>query len=103
WVNCALFPFIELLLKLCAFGGNHSTMPATHFPFGRRSICAFLALTIAFAPIVHAQLILPDLGDPAQLALSVPQERRLGESIMRDVRMSGGYLNDPEVSDYLNQ
>ncbi len=78
-------------------------MPATHFSSGRRSICALLALTIAFAPIVHAQLVLPDLGDPAQLALSVPQERRLGESIMRDVRMSGGYLNDPEVSDYLNQ
>ena len=78
-------------------------MPATHFSSGRRSICALLALTIAFAPIVHAQLVLPDLGDPAQLALSIPQERRLGESIMRDVRMSGGYLNDPEVSDYLNQ
>ncbi len=46
---------------------------------------------------------LPDLGDAAQADLSPAQERKLGEAIIRQVRASGGYMNDPEVNDYLNQ
>ena len=46
---------------------------------------------------------LPDLGDPSAALLSGVQERKLGESVMREVRGSGGYLNDPEVVGYLNE
>jgi beta-barrel assembly-enhancing protease len=46
---------------------------------------------------------LPDLGDPARSYLSAAQERKLGESVMRQIRGSGGYLNDPEVNGYLNE
>ena len=46
---------------------------------------------------------LPELGDPSQALLSGVQERKLGESVMRQIRGSGGYLNDPEVSSYLNE
>ncbi len=46
---------------------------------------------------------LPDLGDASQSTLSVAQERRLGESIMRQIRSSRAYLDDPEVTDYLNR
>lgn len=45
---------------------------------------------------------LPDLGDVSQSAITPAQERRLGESIMRQIRSNPAYLDDPEVSDYLN-
>ena len=45
---------------------------------------------------------LPDLGDES-LAITTPaQERKLGESVVRQIRASGAYLDDPEVNDYLN-
>ena len=46
---------------------------------------------------------LPDLGDSSQAILSGVQERKLGESIVREIRASGAYLNDPEVNGYLNE
>jgi predicted Zn-dependent protease len=45
---------------------------------------------------------LPDLGDSSQAVLSAQQERQLGESIMRQIRASKHYLDDPEVGDYIN-
>ena len=45
---------------------------------------------------------LPDLGDVSQSALSPAQDRRLGEGIMAQIRSSPAYLDDPEVTDYLN-
>src|SRR5258705_2442320 len=35
--------------------------------------------------------------------MSPAQERKLGEAIMRQVRAGGGYLDDAEVNDYLNE
>ncbi|MEP7276122.1 MAG: M48 family metalloprotease [Betaproteobacteria bacterium] len=46
---------------------------------------------------------LPDLGDASQADLSPAQERKLGETIIHQVRASGAYMNDPEVNDYLNE
>ena len=46
---------------------------------------------------------LPELGDPSAAFLSGAQERKLGESVMRQIRGSGAYLNDPEVNGYLNE
>lgn len=45
---------------------------------------------------------LPDLGDVSQATLSPAQERGIGFNIMRQIRQSPSYLDDPEVSDYLN-
>ena len=45
---------------------------------------------------------LPDLGDVSQNELSPIQERRLGESIMRQIRADRSYSDDAEVTDYLN-
>lgn len=45
---------------------------------------------------------LPDLGDVSQATLSPAQERGIGFNIMRQIRQSPTYLDDPEVSDYLN-
>jgi predicted Zn-dependent protease len=46
---------------------------------------------------------LPDLGDAAQSIMSPAQERRIGETAMKQLRAAGGYLDDPEVNDYLNE
>ncbi|MDR2244545.1 MAG: M48 family metalloprotease [Burkholderiales bacterium] len=74
----------------------------------RFGLCACLCAALTFAPIFSlpatAQNLynLPELGDASQSALSPSQERRLGESIIHELRASGHYMNDPEVNDYLN-
>jgi len=72
----------------------------------RRSLTAmvtWIAVSLATTPVSFAQQNLPDLGDPSAASLSGAQERKLGESVMRQIRGSGGYLNDPEVNGYLNE
>jgi len=60
------------------------------------------ALFIASLPSARAEG-LPDLGDAAQLALTPQMERRVGESIMRDIRQRDpDYDDDAEVTEYLN-
>ena len=39
---------------------------------------------------------LPDLGDVSQSEMSPQMERRLGESIMREIRADPSYSDDPE-------
>ena len=46
---------------------------------------------------------LPDLGDASSSVLSPLMERKLGESVMRDIRYGDpGFVDDPEVNEYLN-
>src|SRR5450631_4435545 len=78
-------------------------MPYPLFPSANRCISALLSVALAISPIALAQQNLPDLGDPSGADLSGPQERKLGETIMKEIRLSGGYLNDPEVNGYLNE
>jgi beta-barrel assembly-enhancing protease len=63
---------------------------------------SLLALILAFAvPAVADGL--PELGDTAQIALTPQIERRVGESIMRDIRLhDAAYDDDAEVTAYLN-
>lgn len=72
---------------------------------GRATRCAALlawiaALAMAFGMAGADEL--PELGDVSQGAISPAQERKLGESIMRQIRADPAYLDDAEVSDYLN-
>ncbi|MEN3366766.1 MAG: beta-barrel assembly-enhancing protease [Burkholderiales bacterium] len=60
------------------------------------------AVPVAVAPpIAHAQN-LPSLGDVDRAELSPQMERKLGEQIMRDIRRDRDYLDDPVVTEYLN-
>jgi predicted Zn-dependent protease len=53
------------------------------------------------APCAFSQA-LPDLGSVGDVVLSAQTERRLGESIVRDIRFRDpAYLDDPEIVDYL--
>src|SRR5687767_13840544 len=62
---------------------------------------ALLLAAAVAGPPAGAQS-LPDLGGAGDAALSPQVERRLGESIVRDIRFRDpGYVDDPEVSEYL--
>lgn len=59
-----------------------------------------LMLALCLVPRALAEG-LPELGDPARGAISSLDERRLGEEIMREVRRSPAYYEDPEPTDYV--
>jgi predicted Zn-dependent protease len=62
-----------------------------------------LLLLALLAPGVPAEG-LPDLGESAQADLPPQLERRVGESIMRDIRLrEPSYNDDAEVTAYINQ
>ncbi|HET9404465.1 MAG TPA: M48 family metalloprotease [Burkholderiales bacterium] len=61
---------------------------------------AFLIPLLFATPGVLAQG-LPELGDAAQSGFTPLQERRLGESIMREIRADRTYYDDAEATDYL--
>ena len=46
---------------------------------------------------------LPDLGDVSQTVLNPIQERQIGQQSMMQIHASKQSLDDPEISDYLNQ
>lgn len=58
-----------------------------------------LALIVAF-PMRASEL--PDLGESARTAFSEVQESRLGREIMQQIRAGRDYLDDAEITDYLN-
>ncbi len=65
-----------------------------------RAFAIFAAAAIALAPRAWAQA-LPDLGGSGEAALSPQVERRIGESIVRDMRRDPSFIDDPEISEYL--
>src|SRR5674476_382162 len=86
-------------LSFFAFGGELRFIAEYHIIM---RISSLLALFLAIAPPVVAEG-LPDLGDTAQLALTPQMERRVGESIMRDIRLhEPDFDDDPEATEYLN-
>jgi predicted Zn-dependent protease len=62
----------------------------------------FLLIFVFFWQSAVAQ-DLPDLGDASQATLSPTQELVIGNSIMSQIRSSPDFLDDPDVTDYLNQ
>lgn len=66
-----------------------------------KAIQTLLACALLAVPAVVGQS-LPDLGDVSQGDMTPFQERRLGESIMLEVRADSSYSDDTEVTDYLN-
>jgi beta-barrel assembly-enhancing protease len=46
---------------------------------------------------------LPDLGESAQADLPPQVEKRIGEATMQEIRRDPSYLDDAEISDYLNR
>jgi len=63
----------------------------------------WLAIGIVAAPSLSVAEGLPDLGEVAQADFSPAMERRIGESILADIRRDPAWLDDPEVVAYLNR
>ncbi|MFQ5549422.1 MAG: M48 family metalloprotease [Woeseia sp.] len=49
-----------------------------------------------------ADVDLPDIGSPADATLSKNVEARIGRSIMREIRAGGVLVDDPQVTEYIN-
>ncbi len=62
---------------------------------------AFLAFVVPVRALAQSQ-DLPDLGSVAESVMSPQAERRLGESVMRELRNDPHYIEDPEVTAYLD-
>lgn len=62
--------------------------------------CLPLLFALA-APYASAEG-LPDLGESSQAGFSALDERKLGDEIMREVRVDRSYYDDAEATDYLN-
>lgn len=66
----------------------------------RKRLLVFL---LFLAPAVMAEG-LPDLGEASQAELPLQMEKRIGESIMQDIRLhESTYMDDPEISAYINR
>ena len=79
--------------------GSHSqsSIPA-------RGLAWFLALALAVLPAPGGALRaqnLPKLGDESENLLTAPMERRIGLQYFRELRGSTDYLDDPEVTAYV--
>jgi beta-barrel assembly-enhancing protease len=58
-----------------------------------------LCLALAFPAFPEG---LPDLGDNSEATLNLAQERALGQRIMRDIRADRDFIDDAELSTYIN-
>ncbi|HXM81070.1 MAG TPA: M48 family metalloprotease [Burkholderiales bacterium] len=66
-----------------------------------RATAWLIAACVALAPRAMAQG-LPDLGGTGDAVLSPQMERRIGESIVREIRSRDpSYIDDPEIAEYL--
>jgi predicted Zn-dependent protease len=70
--------------------------------------CKRLLLVATLASIVFTagagadDIRLPDMGSPADAILNNTDEARIGRAIMQDIRNSGQVVEDPLVTEYLN-
>ena len=61
-----------------------------------------LALTLVTRPAFAGEIRLPDMGSPADTVLTKSQEKRFGRAIMSQIRASGTVVEDPLVTEYIN-
>ena len=73
----------------------------THWQRRLSALTVCIAITLPAAPVQAQSSFarLPNLGDGAEVPLGV--ERRLGESIAREIYRDPDYLDDPVLGDYL--
>ncbi|QRJ63470.1 M48 family metallopeptidase [Azospira restricta] len=78
-------------------------------PFPRRTLprqvlSAVLCVSLVLSPPLAYADSLPDLGESARADLPPQLERKIGESIMNDIRLhEPTYVDDPEVNEYLGR
>jgi predicted Zn-dependent protease len=70
----------------------------------KRALILLTTTSLVFVTGAGADDInLPDLGSPADAILSKSLESQIGRAIMRDIRRSGAVVEDPQISEYINE
>ena len=70
----------------------------------KRAATGVLVFVAVFAAAASADDIqLPDMGSPADAILSKTTEAQIGRAIMRDIRRSGMVVEDPQITEYINE
>ena len=70
----------------------------------RCGACVALALLLPSVALPFGAEDLPDLGESARAEMPQQLERRIGESIMNDIRLhEPSYVDDPEINEYLSR
>lgn len=64
-------------------------------------VSAIAALLLALVPLAAAQQNLPDMGEPADSALSPLEEQRLGALFMRQIRAGLPLVRDVQLEEYI--
>ena len=61
------------------------------------------ALLIVAVGAPAQDINLPDIGSPADAVLSKNEENRIGRAIMAQIRASGDVIEDPQITEYINE
>jgi len=70
----------------------------------RKSTLVLVTMGLTLAVLSPAaEINLPDIGSPADATLSKNDEARLGRAIMHQIRNSGQIVEDPLVTEYVNE
>jgi len=68
---------------------------------GWSAVLLSLLLNLVSAPLVHAQVNLPALGDSVSDDLGIGLERRVGDQVMREIKLDPDYIDDPLILEYV--
>ena len=71
-------------------------------PIKRSVACRYARHCVFVAGAGADDINLPDMGSPADAILNNSDEAQIGRMIMRDIRNSGQVVEDPLVTEYLN-
>ncbi len=71
--------------------------------FVKRALLSAIIAAVVFTSGAGADDIrLPDMGSPADAILTKTTEAQIGRAIMRDIRRSGQIVEDPHITEYIN-
>jgi len=72
--------------------------------FAKRAITLLAIIAVVFVSGAGADDIkIPDMGSPADALLSKSTEAQIGRAIMRSIRQSGQIVEDPQITEYINE
>jgi predicted Zn-dependent protease len=71
--------------------------------FAKRALTLLAMTAVVFVSGAGADDIkIPDMGSPADAILNKSQEAQIGRAIMRSIRQSGQVVEDPQITEYIN-
>ena len=72
--------------------------------FIKRSVTLLAITAVVFVSGAGADDIkIPDMGSPADAILNKSMEAQIGRAIMRNIRLSGQVVEDPQITEYINE